>query len=70
MLNKIWDLFEDGNLFTPFKNGQINDEQHLAEMVALLGPPPKVVLQRSEKYSQHWDSEGEILTKTFRTHII
>ncbi|GAB7351810.1 hypothetical protein MBLNU459_g2378t2 [Dothideomycetes sp. NU459] len=43
----IWDLFEGGRLFRAVKDGHLNDEQHLAEMVSLLGPPPKKFLERS-----------------------
>ncbi|UPK91555.1 hypothetical protein LCI18_002490 [Fusarium solani-melongenae] len=37
----IWDLFEGGRLFRATEDGHLNDELHLAEMVSLLGPPPK-----------------------------
>jgi hypothetical protein len=36
----------------------LDDEQHLAEMVSLLGPPPPEYLKRSEKCYQYWDSQG------------
>lgn len=36
----------------------LNDEQHLAEMVSLLGKPPAEFLKRSSKCSQYWDAEG------------
>ncbi|KAM3522144.1 hypothetical protein NHJ13051_005841 [Beauveria bassiana] len=55
----VWDLFEGGRLFRAVKDGHLNDEQHLAEMVSLLGPPPKAFLQRSSKCRQYWDSEDE-----------
>ncbi|KAI5276006.1 protein kinase [Aureobasidium subglaciale] len=54
----IWDLFEGGRLFRAVKDGHLHDEQHLAEMVSLLGPPPKRFLQMSDKCSQYWDHEG------------
>jgi hypothetical protein len=56
---KIWDLFEGGRLFRAVKDSRLDDELHLAEMVSLMGPPPKVFLERSEKCRQYWDSEGE-----------
>jgi serine/threonine protein kinase len=40
------------------KDGHLDDEQHLAEMVSLLGPPPKRFLKMSDKCSQYWDQEG------------
>jgi hypothetical protein len=40
------------------KDGHLDDEQHLAEMVSLLGPPPKRFLKMSDKCSQYWVQEG------------
>ena len=54
----MWDLLEGGHLFFAKKNGILDDEQHLAEMVSLLGPPPLEFLKRSEKCYQYWDSQG------------
>ncbi|KAF6794987.1 protein kinase [Colletotrichum sojae] len=60
----IWDLFEGGRLFRAVKNGHLNDEQHLAEMVSLLGPPPRAFLESSDKCRQYWDSEGNWIAAT------
>ncbi|KAF7523764.1 hypothetical protein G7054_g11650 [Neopestalotiopsis clavispora] len=60
----IWDLFEEGSLFRATKNRRLNDEKHLAEMVSLMGNPPKEFLQRSEKCSQYWDTEGNWIAAT------
>lgn len=54
----MWGLLEGGHLFFAKKNGILDDEQHLAEMVSLLGPPPQEFLKRSEKCYQYWDSQG------------
>lgn len=54
----MWDLLEGGHLFFARKNGILDDEQHLAEMVSLLGPPPPEFLTRSKKCYQYWDSQG------------
>ncbi|KAG9657726.1 protein kinase, partial [Aureobasidium melanogenum] len=54
----IWDLFEGGRLFRAVRDGHLDDEQHLAEMVSLLGPPPKKFLKMSDKCNQYWDPEG------------
>jgi hypothetical protein len=54
----MWDLLEGGHLFFARKNGKLDDEQHLAEMVSLLGPPPPEFLIRSKNCSQYWDSQG------------
>lgn len=45
-------------MFYALKDRIVNDEQHLAEMVALMGPPPKKFLERSDKCRQYWDAEG------------
>lgn len=59
---QIWDLLEGGSLFRPVKEGHLDDEQHFAEMVALLGPPPKAFLERSDKCLQFWDPEGKCVS--------
>lgn len=41
------------------KDDRLSDELHLAEMVALMGPPPKAFLERSEECSKYWDAEGK-----------
>jgi hypothetical protein len=56
---QVWDLFEGGPLFRAVRANNLDDELHLAEMVALLGPPPKKFLERHVKSQQYWDSEGE-----------
>nr|KMM70969.1 hypothetical protein CPAG_07278 [Coccidioides posadasii RMSCC 3488] len=53
-----WDLLETGNLFLARKDGLLNDEQHLAEMVSLLGPPPLKFIRRSDKCLQYWDENA------------
>lgn len=59
---KIWNLIEDGNLFTPVKKGHFDDELHFAEMVSLMGPPPEEFLERSDQCRQYWDAEGKVLS--------
>jgi hypothetical protein len=53
IVGQIWDLFEDGRLFHAVEDGRLSDELHLAEMVALMGPPPKAFLERSEECSKY-----------------
>ncbi|KAK2036592.1 hypothetical protein LZ31DRAFT_615024 [Colletotrichum somersetense] len=47
----VWDLFEGGRLFHTVKDAHLDDKQHLAEITALLGPPPKRLLELSKKMS-------------------
>lgn len=58
---QVWDLFEGGPLFRPMSANNLDDELHLAEMVSLLGPPPKKFLERHEKSRKYWDLEGVFL---------
>lgn len=57
---KIWNLLEDGNLFSPIKDDHLNDELHFAQMISLMGPPPRQFLERSDRTSRYWDTEGEV----------
>ena len=52
-------MFQGGRLFFARKNGILDDEQHLAEMVSLMGPPPASFLKRSEKCRKYWDADGK-----------
>lgn len=56
---QVWNLLEAGNLFRPYKDGHLDDELHFAQMVSLMGPPPREFLERSD-CSKFWDAEGEI----------
>ncbi|KAH9841134.1 putative CDK4/6 [Rhodofomes roseus] len=46
----IWDLFQNGNLFktTGGPENKQDNIYHLAHMIALLGPPPKDFLERTQ----------------------
>ncbi|POS74234.1 protein kinase [Diaporthe helianthi] len=54
----IWDLLEGKRLFSTKMDGVVNDEQHLAEMVSLMGNPPPEFLQRSETCARFFDDMG------------
>ncbi|KAI0467315.1 kinase-like domain-containing protein [Xylaria cf. heliscus] len=60
----IWDLFEGNRLFDGEKDGFLDDELHLAEMVSLMGPPPRSFLERSENCRKYWDEEGNWIAAT------
>ncbi|KAJ9253104.1 hypothetical protein DTO207G8_4405 [Paecilomyces variotii] len=53
-----WDLFEGSQMFFARRNGLLSNEEHLAEMVSLLGPPPADFLQRSERSWRYFDDRG------------
>ncbi|KAI7290811.1 hypothetical protein KC352_g3041 [Hortaea werneckii] len=61
---QIWNLLEDGNLFRPFEDGLLDDELHFAQMVSLMGPPPKQFVERSDRCRRYWDSEGNWIAAT------
>ncbi|CAG8027706.1 unnamed protein product [Penicillium nalgiovense] len=50
----VWNIIEGTELFTQVQdaNGRYDPKSHLAEMIALLGPPPKEVIERAEYMSQ------------------
>ncbi len=37
----------------------LNEAHHLANMTALLGPPPLEFLERSSKSREYWDENGK-----------
>ncbi|QPG96452.1 hypothetical protein C2857_004238 [Epichloe festucae Fl1] len=60
----VWDLFEGGRLFRAVSAERLDDEMHLAEMVSLLGPPPKRFLDMHEQSRKYWDSKGNWIAST------
>ncbi|KAJ5800387.1 uncharacterized protein N7518_002455 [Penicillium psychrosexuale] len=50
----VWNIIEGTELFTQVEdaNGRYDAKSHLAEMIALLGPPPKGVIERADHMSQ------------------
>ncbi|KAI1612986.1 protein kinase [Exophiala viscosa] len=62
----IWELFEGNtnSLFCGVKDDILDDELHLAEMVSVMGPPPRKFLERSEKCRKYWDCEGNWIATT------
>ena len=60
-LMETWDFLQGSRLFFARRNQVLNDEQHLAEIVALLGPPPLEFLSRSEQCRLYWDDQGTAL---------
>ncbi|KAK3372613.1 kinase-like domain-containing protein [Podospora didyma] len=53
----MWDLFEHRPLLTGKKeDGTLDDEALVAEMVSVMGPPPKAFLERSATCAKYWDA--------------
>lgn len=57
----LWDLFEHFGLFDSIdtRPGHYRPEKHLGLMIALLGPPPKALLERGAKSSNFFDADGQ-----------
>ncbi|KAG5993079.1 hypothetical protein E4U52_002294 [Claviceps spartinae] len=57
----IWDSFQGGNLFTGRdpESGTYQSRAHLAEIIALLGPPPPSLLAQANLRSKFFSDEGE-----------
>lgn len=58
--NQIWDLFEDKHLFygkDPMEDKYLT-RAHLAEMIALMGPPPPELLKQGKRTAEFFDEDG------------
>ncbi|GME41392.1 kinase-like protein [Neofusicoccum parvum] len=57
----VWDAFEGGHLFTGQdpEFGTYRGRAHLAEMIALLGPPPPSLLARANLRSKFFSEAGD-----------
>lgn len=47
----LFEIYDPGDEF-------LNNAHHLAAMVALLGPPPREFLDRSQESLKYWDENG------------
>lgn len=57
---QTWDLFQQGHLFyARDSDKKSSDGHHLAEMVAVMGPPPKEMTQNSAYATDFFDSDGK-----------
>lgn len=58
----LWDLLEGSSsgLFDciPTDPGKYHSDQHLGVMIALLGPPPKALLERGSTSATYFDEDG------------
>jgi hypothetical protein len=58
---QIWDLYEDKHLFNgidPTEKRYLT-RAHLAELIAMLGPPPTDMLERGARSKEFFDGEGK-----------
>ncbi|KAG8625798.1 hypothetical protein KVT40_006199 [Elsinoe batatas] len=55
----VWDLFEPSRLFkAKGAEGEYSEHHHLAQMIAIMGPPPRDFLKRSERCDRFWRADG------------
>lgn len=69
----IWDLIEEDGLFDciPTEPGRYSSSAHLGVMIALLGPPPKELLERGSTSATYFDEDGqfrkpELIKKSYK----
>jgi len=57
----LWDLMDDFGLFDAIdtRPGHYHSDRHLGLMIALLGPPPKALLERGSTTATYFDERGE-----------
>lgn len=56
---QAWDLFQQGNLFyARDSDKKSSDAHHLAEIIAIIGPPPKEMIKNSAYATEFFDSDG------------
>ncbi|KAK2861261.1 hypothetical protein FQN49_004383 [Arthroderma sp. PD_2] len=55
----VWDLFEPEYLFHARNSkGEYDNAHHIAQMIAVMGPPPPEFLKRSTNSIKYWDEDG------------
>jgi serine/threonine-protein kinase SRPK3 len=69
---QIWDPYEDRHLFygiDPTEKRYLT-RAHLAELTAMLGPPPTDMLEKGARSKEFFDSEGRIALPKYRLKLI
>ncbi|KAH8747455.1 kinase-like protein [Diaporthe sp. PMI_573] len=58
---EAWDMMQPADLFKIYgpEDEFLNNAHHLAAMIALLGPPPRESLVRSQESLKYWDENGD-----------
>ncbi|CAF3554544.1 unnamed protein product [Fusarium graminearum] len=60
-MSDVWDIFEGNQLFHGIdpEHHEYRRRAHLAEIVALLGPPPKGLLAHGKLSNKFFSDDGE-----------
>lgn len=62
---QMWDLLQGKNLFqTRGPDGKDSTPQHVAQMIALLGPPPPDLLQSSPRTGEFYEENGKRVARS------
>lgn len=58
----MWDLLQGTTPFQAIQPDEVlfSDEQHLANVIALLGPPPRDLIERGRESLRYFDDHGEL----------
>ncbi|KAJ3534121.1 hypothetical protein NM208_g7674 [Fusarium decemcellulare] len=59
----LWDLLEGKALFNPTaprKPDEYDDQSHLGQIMALIGPPPQSILSGGQRTSMFYQSNGDL----------
>ena len=57
---ELWDLLEGKNLLRAKGAADYDDQIHLAEMAALMGPPPKSLVSRGRRAKMFFHPNGHL----------
>lgn len=69
LTSQVWDIFEGGHLFTGYdlELQTYRSRAHLAEMIALLGPPPPSLLSQGHSSHRFFSDKGETYPDCLKT---
>jgi serine/threonine-protein kinase SRPK3 len=68
----LWDLIGQEGLFDciPTEPGSYHSDKHLGVMIALMGPPPKELLERGSTSATYFNDDGEFRKPELTKHDI
>jgi len=65
-----WDLLQGKNLFqTKGPDGKDSTPQHVAQIIALLRPPPPDLLRKSPRTGEFYDENGKLIAYSARPDV-
>jgi hypothetical protein len=69
---QVWSILQGNNLFTGFdaESERYRGRAHLAEMIALLGPPPPSLLARASRKDMFFSEQGRHLSRMRNAYMV